>query len=190
MQHATQKRGQAASKVVLTRIACAAAQTWAAFVSLTPSVMDSPTMCNAVVEEALELLPFDDHQLQRVRPPYSLVPCPLRFQRLTLGESDILRVQIAIGSRKVASVHDPCLRFRVSFLELLIAAMRQPAWRSAPENVANKQAITELLLRFAMHSSPALADPVRRPPLPHARLAAVLLRFPCKPMGVCRATRC
>ena len=146
--------------MVLTRIACAAAQTWAAFVSLTPCVMDAPTMCNAVVEEALELLPFDDHQLQRVRVPRRRDASPSRDR----SDSDHRRrrVQIAIGSRKVAGAHDPCLRFRIAFLDLLIAALRQPTWRAAPANAANKHAATELLLRFAMHSSPALADPVRR----------------------------
>jgi hypothetical protein len=62
-----QKRGLPSSQVVLTGVAAAAVQTWAAFVSLTPTVMVEPTMCNKVVQEALQLLQYDDMQLQRVR---------------------------------------------------------------------------------------------------------------------------
>jgi hypothetical protein len=62
-----QKRGLPQSQVVLTGIAASAVQTWAAFVSLTPTIMVEATMCNGVVQEALELLQYDDQQLQRVR---------------------------------------------------------------------------------------------------------------------------
>ena len=55
-------------KVVLIRSAIAAAQAWAALIALTPTIMPEPTLCNAVLREALELLPLDDQQLQKVAP--------------------------------------------------------------------------------------------------------------------------
>jgi hypothetical protein len=70
-------------------------------------------------------------------------------------------VQIAIGSRKHATVQLSCLRFRLSFLNLLAAILAQPAWRAAPENAADKRAIVELLVKFLTHSSEQLADAVR-----------------------------
>jgi hypothetical protein len=70
-------------------------------------------------------------------------------------------LQIAIGSRKHSTVQVSCLRFRLSFLELLSAIIKQPAWREAPENEEDKNAILELLVTFLTHPEEPLADFVR-----------------------------
>jgi hypothetical protein len=74
-----QKQGMSSSKVVLIRSAIGAARARAAFAAVTPTLMEDITICKNVIQEALELLPYDDHQLQRVRPCLPLVehriPC-------------------------------------------------------------------------------------------------------------------
>jgi hypothetical protein len=62
-----QKPGAPPQKVVLIRAAIGAACARAAFVRVTPTLMSDLTMCHGVIQEALELLPCDDQQLQRVR---------------------------------------------------------------------------------------------------------------------------
>jgi hypothetical protein len=69
-------------------------------------------------------------------------------------------MQIAIGSRKHATVQLSCLRFRLTFLDLLAAVLSQPAWRAEPQNAADKCAIVELLVKFLTHPSEPLADAV------------------------------
>jgi hypothetical protein len=79
-----QKQNTAAPKVVLIRAAIAAARAWATFVAVTPTLMDDVTMCRSVLREALELLPCDDHQLQRVR--CFLFPCQVVSRTCALNK--------------------------------------------------------------------------------------------------------
>jgi hypothetical protein len=73
-------------------------------------------------------------------------------------------LQIAIGSRKVSNAHDPCMRFRASFLELLVAVIQQPAWRAAQENATLKWRVTQHLMGVVMQYPEELSKPVRREP--------------------------